>query len=152
VAHFFIPLYMLVTVAWPWRGERFLYGVLPFLYAYLLIGGLAIMRVASMRFKYPERVSKTWVSRLVVGAFVILLCAKFGRGTLIDGTRAHLGDLSAGAAWIQENAPSGAVVAAEQPWIAYLYTQRASVELPSNVPALRCLAARWDGVYLLIRP
>ena len=39
--HLYVPLYLGITVLWPWRGDRFLCGVLPFLVGHLLLGAAA---------------------------------------------------------------------------------------------------------------
>jgi 4-amino-4-deoxy-L-arabinose transferase-like glycosyltransferase len=149
--HVYVPLYMAVTIVWPWRGERFLYGVLPLLFAYLLIGGKALgarfyKRVGDR--KYLQR----WVLRLGLSALVLLLSLQVIRSMLIDDSLNHVRDLRVGTTWIKENTASDAVIIAEQAPAVHLYAERATIELGRDLRALNARLTQGNAIYLLLAP
>jgi 4-amino-4-deoxy-L-arabinose transferase-like glycosyltransferase len=149
--HVFVPAYLVVLLLWPWQGIRLLYGVLPLLFAYLLLGGQALERLLVKLARGRERLS-SWVPRLAVAAVAVLIGAQLLRSVWIDDSLDHVRDFRIGSDWIRENAEVDAVVVAELPEIVYLYAQRSTVGLPSDVAELNRLAAGASPCYVLLAP
>jgi hypothetical protein len=149
--HLYLPLYMAITVVWPWRDPRFLYGILPFLFAYLLAGGLALMQLP-----IPQRLRgrQVHVALGMIGPVVIvlLISAQVLASARIDNSLSHVRDFRVGTMWIRENTESDAVIIAEQPVTIYLYARRATINLPTGVTGLQAMGSQLGHPYVLIAP
>jgi hypothetical protein len=145
--HLYVLAYIAVTIVWPWRGERFLYGVLPFLFGYL-IGGVRVILDAVAR---QSRLKMQWAADLGWFLLLLLLLAQIVRTAIIDDSLNHVPDLEVGTRWIRENTLMEAIVAAEQPAITHLFTQRSTIPLPHDTDAIQELVDQ-DVIYLLIAP
>jgi hypothetical protein len=148
--HVYLPIYMAITIVWPWKGERFLYGVLPFLYGFLLLGGHTVLQAATKVLSSDPRSSR-WIHGIAITFVGLLLCAEILRSGLIDNSLNHVRDLSIGAFWIRDNTPVKAIVVAEQPEAVFLYAKRSAVGLPDHESELQVYAPR-SPVYVLIAP
>jgi hypothetical protein len=123
-SHLYILPYLAILTVWPWRGDRFLYGLLPYMIVYILIASTDLLRQLAL--KLPAT-SRTWVWRTQSLMLVLWLSMLLARSAMIDQSTDHTPDLRLGTIWIHEHAPKDAVVAAEQPIVAYLYSERATV-------------------------
>lgn len=151
--HFYIPMSMGILVLWFGRGERFLYGLMPFLFAFLLIGGHWLIRMVAAGVRKFPRVAKFADARFVmvaqVGVLGLLLIMQFVGSIRIADSVDHVPDFRIGNAWIKEHTSSDAIVFAEDPEIVYLYSQRTARKLPTDAKNLN---AQGDSVYVLIAP
>jgi hypothetical protein len=92
--HFYVLLYLAITLLWPFRGVRFLYGMLPFMYFYLLIGAQFIIeRVAATSPRFQNRLITVALLAMLA---VLLVGLNLARSTLIDDAVYHVRDLSVG--------------------------------------------------------
>lgn len=149
--HFYVPIYAAITVAWPWRGPRFLYGILPFMFAYLVAGGSGVLQ-SVFRLVRRKAPIPAWVPRLVAGGVALLVCVQLVASLLIDDSLEHVRDFRVGASWIREHADKEAVVVAEHPQVVYLYAERSTIRLPGDLSEMNKLAFRREPCYLLIAP
>jgi hypothetical protein len=145
--HFFAPLYLLVLLVWPWQGDRFLYGILPFLFGFMMMG--AWRGVQSLA-KFPSK-GQSILGPVAVGLLVSLLVVQLMGSLAIGDSLDHVRDFTVGTTWLEENTPPDAVVAAEQPQTVYLYSNRATVGLPPD-PLELCDRFPGVPVYVLIAP
>lgn len=154
--HFYIPMSMAILILWFGRGERFLYGLLPFLFAFLLIGGQSLIQAfVSGVGKYAPlaKFASVQVSLSVQASVLgLLLISQFIGSMRIDNSLNHVSDFRIGNTWIKERAPQDAVVLSEHPEISYLYSDRMGQRLPGDPMRIREESKREASTYLLIAP
>lgn len=149
--HVFVALYAAVALVWPWRGTRFLYGILPFLFAYLLIGGSALIQSLS-QLAARSGPLRGILAKVGPAGVILLLCAHVLASAKIEHSLNHVRDFSVGTTWLRENTEPDAVIAAEQPAAIFLYAQRSTVDLPKEVGELQALRSHFNHLYVLIAP
>jgi hypothetical protein len=172
-AFVFEILYFGVVVAWPWRGERLLYPIQPFLFYQLLLGIMLLAGVIQ-HFSFSPPIVKKYFADLGVAAMVtIILIISFykgainyrvvaesadaaGRSIVAVNNNAPLlsRDLRVGAVWIRDNSSTDALVMARYPQSIYLYSQRKTVDYPQAFTGSQLIEAiELQGVdYILIAP
>jgi len=121
--HLYVSGYLAIVAVWPWQGERFLYGVLPFLFVYFLNG----IRVVVSRL--DPLVTPRVTARMTALAFVVLVALQLVRSLMIQDFLDHLPNLKAGMEWIARNTPAEAIIMAEQPQSVFLYSGRKTVPM-----------------------
>ncbi len=146
--HIFIPIYMGILTVWPWKGERFLYAIFPFLFGYLLI---SIDAVLDYMTEHISWLGTTHKRILLSGATFLLLWIQIVASVRIDDSLNHVRDFRTGTSWLRGNAPADAVILAEQPQSIYLYSGRATIELPAEFADVRAMACKYKA-YALLAP
>lgn len=126
----FVVLYVGVILSWPWRGWRFLHPIVPFLYAFLLIGASTVMSMVARIWQSAQRLEAVLLLALVLVALFAEL-RLYTRG-LSDASIKYHRDLTAGVAWIEEHSTSDSIVMAEHSMSVCLYANRRMVEFPSD--------------------
>jgi len=137
-------------MVWPWQGDRFLYGIVPYLIAYILTTGTALVAWMVTNIMPLSTHSKVLSYRISGIILTIWLGVVVLRSAMIDSSTDHTLDLRVGTTWIRENTPSNAVVFAEQPLAVSLYAQRSTAGLlpPDDLVDQACL----QPTFLLIAP
>lgn len=150
-SHPYILLYCAVLLIWPWRGERFLYPVLPFLIAYLLVASsLLISYFAGLASSISDAATRT--IQFVSAALLILwVVALLSRADLTRDSTDYVLDLRIGTNWISQNTPVDAIVSAEQTNAAYLYANRPTVPLTTDRQTIRRLACE-RPMFVVVAP
>lgn len=150
-AHIYVILFAAIISVWPWRGSRFLYGILPFLFFYLLAGGATLLRWLMNSFNNRTLIHRS-SSVFAIGFIVILLSGHLISIMREESWTYHMRDLRIGATWIQNNTSPDSVIVAEYNDLVYLYARRATVEFVSNLSELDGLLLQHRPVYLMIAP
>ena len=154
--HLYVAAYVVVTLLWMWSLPRLLYGILPFLIAFLLLGLAsvadwiaALVRRGAHR---PTRFATAFVAFVVFVSFVANTTASLR----IGDSRDHTPDLSAGTTWIRENTPADSIVLSANPEVTYLYADRQAIPLAGSVStigtALAAASVSDRPAYLLLAP
>lgn len=150
-AHIFVPAYLAVLVVWPWQGDRFLYGVLPYLIAYTLLAGMIFLMWLDQRAADFFSSQQRWIYYVGVVLLFIWLSTLAVRSTMIDSSMEHTPDQQAGTPWLENQSPSDSVVAAGQPLSVYLYSRRTTMPLTNDLQTIRAAACRYP-LFVLIAP
>jgi|GEM_PF-3073632 len=145
----FVAFYGIVTIAWSYRGERFLFGILPFLFGYLLIAGNQLLKVVMPKM---GRVMRGLIPFLGVGAVILFIGLQFAASMRTESWVGHTRNFEIGASWIRENTPPDAFVVAEHNEIIHLYAGRATGPLPDTTVSLVSSLPSHRSVYLLVAP
>lgn len=145
--------YLGVLSVWAWDSPRLLYPVQPFLTVCFLVGGYTALRLAG-RLLRPGKPHVLWPQAAVIGVAALLVLASALKSLTIVDSGVAAGDVTAGAAWLRQQTPADAVVAARYPATVYLYAGRKTLEYPSDGgPAeLRRFVADQDVDYILVTP
>jgi hypothetical protein len=146
----FSILYLLVVLAWPWRGPRFLYPIGPYVVFGFLLGIAAVMDTL-MRTRGRGSLVRTWS---VVIASVLLIAVGALKTLALDDSRIHTGDLKQRTAWVAEIAEPGSIIMSEQPQIDYIYGRTKTVPYMLFASSSQ-LADFWDArgvTHVLIAP
>lgn len=145
--------YLGVLSVWAWDSPRLLYPVQPFLTACFLVGGYTALRLGG-RLLRPGKPHVLWPQAVVIGAAALLVLASALKSLAIVDSGAAAGDVTAGAAWLRQNAPADAVVAARYPAPIYLYAGRKTLEYPSDGDSagLRRFVDEQTVDYILVTP
>lgn len=145
-SHLSILLYLGILFVWPWRGERFVYGVMPYLIAYLLISGEQICEFLSDR----SQMSAKWIPSALIACIAVWISTGTMLSILADDSLDHTLDLRVGTSWIAENTPLNSVVFTDHPISAHLYTQRSTANF-SNLDSL-IASSCIRPTYVLVSP
>jgi hypothetical protein len=149
--------YIGILILWPWRGTRFLYPILPFLY-FQFFGGILLGISLMRRIGFVSQKSyRSLTGGLLVILVIMVVFASLVKGiTDNDNSLNHTRDLRIGAEWITGHSTSDAVVMAEQPQSVYLYSDRKTIGFPDNSitePAqLQRLVCNQNVKFILIAP
>jgi hypothetical protein len=146
--HLFVLGYLAVILVWPWRKERFLYPILPFLFALLLAGVTWLAQAIGRRLR---PVPASWLQLLTVLLVVLWLGTLALRSVRLEGSLQHVPDLRVGTTWLREHAPPDALVIAEHPRVIYRYAERATAAFPNEVTASAKPASQ-QPTYVLLMP
>ncbi len=155
-AHLYVAAYVIVTLLWMWSLPRLLYGILPFLVAFMLAGLASVADgIASLIRRGMRR--RTAFPTAFVAFVVLLLCAANIAASLrIGDSREHTPDLSAGTAWIRANTPADSIVLTAHPEATYLYADRQAIPLVSAAGSIGPGLARYGvserPAYVLLAP
>lgn len=137
-------VYLVALLAWPWRGERFLYPVQPHLALALLLG------VQGTALALPWLRRRATLLVLVVTVTAALFAGV--RSLRISDTREHLGDLRLRTQWIATHSAADAVVMSEYPATDYLHGRRHTLPWPNDPDRLVAEGTAGRGDLLLIGP
>jgi len=154
--HLYVVLYTAVTILWMWALPRLLYGVLPFLIGFLLLGLCTaadwIVHLLRRGAPRPARLTTAFVACVVCVLFVANVVASLR----IRDSRNHTPDLSAGTTWIAANAPSDSVVFAINPEVVFIYADRQTIPLVGAVETISSTLANHGmaerPAYLFLTP
>jgi hypothetical protein len=153
--YLFEILYFGAILLWPWRGERFLYPLQPFLYYHFLLGILLVIGQIE-RLKLFSRNASRLISHICVGAVILttLIFSIYKGFTDNTSSLEYTRDLRVGAIWLRENASNDAVIMAQQPQSIYLYSQRKTIDYPrvANATELERLIHEQGVDYILVAP
>lgn len=140
-------LYLTISIVWPWRNERFLYGILPFLVALMLEGGDVLLNWALS----PKRVRIGWRSSTALFFLGLLLSFLVLRTALIESSLNHVMDFRIGAQWLRDNTAPDALIVAQYGEQTQIYAHRPAVHYPAEFEAIPGLSDERD-IYVLITP
>ena len=149
--HLFVATYSLVTLWWPFRDDRFLYGVLPFLFMYLLEGLAEAVRLGRLLLRrWPINSNVTSLLNLSgTTLLIVMLAISTAR---VKNWVNHERDLTVGTSWIRTNSPPDSLVVSEHNDVIYLYANRATSWLPDDTDSLASTISSHREVYLLLAP
>jgi len=133
--HLYLPLYLLVVAVWPWRDARFLYGVVPILFAFAILGGWTVLDRVASAMHGGERLRQGAVVT-GIGCLLALAAAQATASLRIARSKDHTWDLAKGFSWVRENTVSDAVIVSELAEIGYLYARRHAVPWSADPTAL----------------
>jgi hypothetical protein len=122
-------LYLVVLLFWPWRDQRFLYPIQPFLIYSWLLGAEKVLTLL------PKNIKNLRNYALIPIILVLLFVYIYKALPLIDTslqTQTYIGDLQARSEWLVVNADSSAIVMTEEPEIDYLYSRLLTVPYGTN--------------------
>lgn len=126
-------LYFGIALIWPWRGDRLLYPILPFLLDHFL-RGIQILLQLTQRMKWiPGNIGRPIPLIGSLSVITVMISLFFVKG-ITDNSSSfdHVRDLRVGATWLKENSQEDVLVMAQQPQGVYLYSNRHTVDFPSG--------------------
>jgi len=150
----FSALYCGALFLWAWSGPRMLYPVQPQIQLGMLLGmGAVVSWVASiaLRHKTPGSLER----RVILFVSLVLITSGVLKGSAIDDSRLHVGDLEARSNWLRSHAAASDIVMSEAPAIDFLYSGRKTVPYPSVDVSPGQLAdhlARHGVKYVIVAP
>lgn len=149
--HIYLALYVLATVVWPFRGPRFLYGVLPFIFGFLVLGTEEVARSVVRRLA-PTQDKRRYLVYLGACCAVVFISLQLTISLRTDSWRGHAPDLSVGAGWIKAHTAKDSIVVTEKYDLIYPYIDRATAWLPPELSEVRQLTDGERPVYVMIVP
>lgn len=150
--HIYFAIYILAILAFlnPRVGSikaRFLIPIIPFLYFYLIQGiKWGINKLTKNNINY-----NTWIVAALTGIIVLFSLTR----NLQDWrspVRNQMTDLSIGAAWVSQNAPSDAIIMVNEPVPAYVHVQRKTMAYPSEEQGIEKYLNNQSIDYIIISP
>ncbi len=148
----YFVIYLLAILAFwnPRVGSvkaRFLIPIIPFLYFYLIQG---------MKWGVDKLTKNNIVynMRIIAGVTGIIALALLARNLQDwrNPIRNQMTDLSIGADWVAENAPSDAIIMVNEPVPAYVHTQRKTVAYPKEEQDIENYLNNQGVDYVVISP
>lgn len=126
-AEFAVLTYFACLLLWPYPASRFFEPIIPIAYLALFFGIVDVTRLLPTCRSIHSRTS----GAVLVIALLSLLNLRNDVRLLQVPPRRDIPDLSAGAAWINQNAPLDAIVVTDAPALRSLYVHRQLTEPPS---------------------
>jgi len=125
VFHYYFVIYIIMLALWPYReGVRFIIGILPFLYFYLLSGISEISHILSRKY-HRYIVYLTGCIFLVMNVIVFSLNGvKIKRFSEPENNFIEINK------WMKDNLPSESIIASRKPTITSFYTKDKAVTYP----------------------
>lgn len=118
-------VYLATLFLWVWDDPRLLYPIQPQIQLGLLLGieALVVFLATRVRFRSPYAI--------LAGIAILLILIAAIKGTQIEDSRLHTGDIRARTTWLAKNAPPSAILMSEASEIDYLYGGRKTVTYPT---------------------
>ena len=126
---------------------RFLIPAIPFLYFYLIRGIVwGVEKITRNRTRYGSRIEAGLVIFMVLT--LLIRNVQDWRNPIMN----QMTDLSIGASWIAENAPSDAVVMVNEPVPAYVHVKRTTIGYPNAGQDLETYLNNQGIDYIVVSP